>query len=88
MGQWDCKNRLRFLEEEYFFRCWCRGCSEVNESDLVISGFCCVNPNCSGVVLDYLVANCEKQKPKVPETISNESHLQVLQFLLVQFSKH
>ncbi|PPS02799.1 hypothetical protein GOBAR_AA17852 [Gossypium barbadense] len=77
VGQWDCKDRLRFLEEEYFFRCWCRGCSEVNESDLVISGFCCVNPNCSGVILDNLVANCEKQKPKVPETISNESHLQV-----------
>ncbi|XP_012463165.1 uncharacterized protein LOC105782757 isoform X3 [Gossypium raimondii] len=77
VGQWDCKDRLRFLEEEYFFRCWCCGCSEVNESDLVISGFCCVNPNCSGVVLDNLVANCEKQKPKVPETISNKSHLQV-----------
>ncbi|KAB1993167.1 hypothetical protein ERO13_D13G009600v2 [Gossypium hirsutum] len=77
VGQWDCKDRLRFLEEEYFFRCWCCGCSEVNESDLVISGFCCVNPNCSGVVLDNLVANCEKQKPNVPETISNKSHLQV-----------
>ncbi|MBA0782366.1 hypothetical protein Gotri_000258 [Gossypium trilobum] len=77
VGQWDCKDRLRFLEEEYFFRCWCCGCSEVNESDLVISGFCCVNPNCSGVVLDNLVANCEKHKPKVPETISNKSHLQV-----------
>ncbi|KHG07262.1 Tomm70a [Gossypium arboreum] len=51
--------------------------AKVNESDLVISGFCCVNPNCSGVILDNLVANCEKQKPKVPETISNESHLQV-----------
>ncbi|XWS65654.1 hypothetical protein CRYUN_Cryun05aG0132200 [Craigia yunnanensis] len=77
VGQWDCKDRLRFLEEDYFFRCWCRGCSEVNASDLVISGFCCVNPNCSGVVLDNLVANCEKQKPKIPETISVESHLQV-----------
>ncbi|KAL4339767.1 hypothetical protein GQ457_08G010200 [Hibiscus cannabinus] len=77
VGQWDCKDRLRFLEEEYFFRCWCRGCSKVNASDLVISGFCCVNPNCSGVVLDNLVANCEKKKPNIPETISNESHLQV-----------
>ncbi|XP_022749266.1 uncharacterized protein LOC111298827 [Durio zibethinus] len=78
VGQWDCKDRLRFLEEGYFFQCWCRGCSQVNASDLVISGFCCVNPNCSGVVLDNLVANCEKQKPKIPETISIDSHLQVL----------
>ncbi|XP_017984570.1 PREDICTED: SET and MYND domain-containing protein 4 isoform X1 [Theobroma cacao] len=77
VGQWDCKDRLRFLDEQYFFRCWCHGCSEVNASDLVINGFCCVNPNCSGVVLDKLVANCEKQKPKIPETIGVESHLQV-----------
>ncbi|KAK8620838.1 hypothetical protein V6N13_067299 [Hibiscus sabdariffa] len=75
VGQWDCKDRLRFLEEEYFFRCWCRGCSKVNASDLVISGFCCVNPNCSGVVLDSLVVNCEKKKPNIPETISNESQV-------------
>ncbi|XVE90927.1 hypothetical protein DITRI_Ditri20bG0115000 [Diplodiscus trichospermus] len=77
VGQWDCKDRLRFLQEEYFFRCQCRGCSEVNASDLVISAFCCVNPVCSGVVLDNLVANREKQKPKIPETASVESHLQV-----------
>ncbi|KAK8651453.1 hypothetical protein V6N13_141054 [Hibiscus sabdariffa] len=75
VGQWDCKDRLRFLEEEYFFRCWCRGCSKVNASDLVISGFCCVNPNCSGVVLDNLVVNCEKKKLNIPETISNESQV-------------
>ncbi|XVF41271.1 hypothetical protein PTKIN_Ptkin01aG0267200 [Pterospermum kingtungense] len=80
VGQWDCKDRLRFLEEQYFFRCQCRGCSEVNASDLVISGFCCVYPNCSGVVLDNLVANCEKHKSKIPETISVESHLQVHDF--------
>ncbi|OMO89946.1 Zinc finger, MYND-type [Corchorus olitorius] len=77
VGQWDCKDRLKLLKEEYFFRCQCCGCSEVNASDLVINGFCCVNTNCSGVVLDHVAANCEKQKLKIPGPISVESHSQV-----------
>ncbi|EOA39695.1 hypothetical protein CARUB_v10008336mg [Capsella rubella] len=62
VGKWDCKNRIRFLEEEYFFHCRCRCCSQINISDLVINGYCCVNTNCTGVVLDSNVATCESSK--------------------------
>ncbi|XP_024009173.1 SET and MYND domain-containing protein 4 [Eutrema salsugineum] len=62
VGKWDCKDRIRFLEEEYFFHCRCRGCSQINISDLVINGYCCVNTNCTGVVLDSKVATCESEK--------------------------
>ncbi|MED6193508.1 hypothetical protein PIB30_020121 [Stylosanthes scabra] len=64
VGFWDCKDRLNFLKEEYMFQCQCTGCSKVNLSDIVLNGFCCVNPNCSGAVLDSRVINCEKQKIK------------------------
>lgn len=81
VGQWDCKDRLKFLEDEYSFRCQCSGCSELNTSDLVINAFCCVDPNCPGVVLDNSILNCEKQKlkhlPVVPEGGSSTPHLQV-----------
>ncbi|KAL6980953.1 hypothetical protein U1Q18_022589 [Sarracenia purpurea var. burkii] len=62
VGQWDCKSRQEFLEDNYSFRCCCRGCSELNLSDLVINAFRCVKPNCLGVVLDSCVAPYEKQK--------------------------
>ncbi|XP_010499889.1 PREDICTED: SET and MYND domain-containing protein 4-like [Camelina sativa] len=62
VGKWDCKDRLRFLEEEYFFHCRCRCCSQINLSDLVINGYCCVNTDCTGVVLDSIVATCESEK--------------------------
>jgi len=62
VGKWDCKNRIRFLEEEYFFHCRCRGCAQINISDLVINGYGCVNTNCTGVVLDSNVATCESEK--------------------------
>ncbi|KAL0700347.1 hypothetical protein Bca4012_056469 [Brassica carinata] len=62
VGKWDCKDRIRFLEEEYFFHCRCRGCSQMNISDLVINGYCCVNTSCTGVVLDSSVAACESEK--------------------------
>lgn len=85
VGQWDCKDRLKFLEDEYSFRCQCSGCSELNTSDLVINAFCCVDPNCPGVVLDNSILNCEKQKrkhlPAVPQCSSSVPHLQVLQLL-------
>ncbi|KAH9670169.1 tetratricopeptide repeat (TPR)-like superfamily protein [Citrus sinensis] len=81
VGQWDCKDRLKFLEDEYSFRCQCSGCSELNTSDLVINAFCCVDPNCPGVVLDNSILNCEKQKrkhlPAVPQCSSSVPHLQV-----------
>ncbi|KAH9733726.1 tetratricopeptide repeat (TPR)-like superfamily protein [Citrus sinensis] len=81
VGQWDCKDRLKFLEDEYSFRCQCSGCSELNTSDLVINAFCCVDPNCPGVVLDNSLLNCEKQKrkhlPAVPQCSSSAPHLQV-----------
>ncbi|KAJ7959490.1 SET and MYND domain-containing protein 4 [Quillaja saponaria] len=64
VGLWDCKDRLKFLEDEYLFRCQCSGCSEVNLSDFIINAFHCVNPNCSGIVLESSVVNCEKQKCK------------------------
>ncbi|ESR37171.1 hypothetical protein CICLE_v10030128mg [Citrus x clementina] len=80
VGQWDCKDRLKFLEDEYSFRCQCSGCSELNTSDLVINAFCCVDPNCPGVVLDNSILNCEKQKrkhlPAVPQCSSSVPHLQ------------
>ncbi|KAF8116368.1 hypothetical protein N665_0019s0046 [Sinapis alba] len=62
VGKWDCKDRIRFLEEEYFFNCRCRGCSQMNISDLVINGYCCVNTSCTGVVLDNSVAAFESEK--------------------------
>ncbi|XP_010478763.1 PREDICTED: SET and MYND domain-containing protein 4-like isoform X2 [Camelina sativa] len=62
VGKWDCKDRIRFLEEEYFFHCRCRCCSQINLSDLVINGYCCVNTDCTGVVLDSNVATCVSEK--------------------------
>ncbi|XP_014522619.1 SET and MYND domain-containing protein 4 [Vigna radiata var. radiata] len=62
VGLWDCKDRLNFLKDEYAFHCQCIGCSEVNVSDLVLNAFHCVNPNCSGAVLESRVLDCEQQK--------------------------
>ncbi|GLT28065.1 hypothetical protein SLA2020_030220 [Shorea laevis] len=77
VGQWDCKDRLKFLQDEYFFQCKCAGCSEVNASDLFINGFCCINPNCSGMVLNSHAVYCENQKLKISEPSSIEPLLQV-----------
>ncbi|XP_057458415.1 uncharacterized protein LOC130749135 [Lotus japonicus] len=62
VGLWDCKDRLKFLKEEYAFHCQCTGCSEVNLSDIVLNAFHCANSNCSGAVLESRVLDCEKQK--------------------------
>ncbi|KAK0593132.1 hypothetical protein LWI29_031522 [Acer saccharum] len=62
VGQWDCKDRLKLLEDGYSFHCQCSGCSEVNISDLLINAFRCVDLKCSGIVLDSSVVICEKQK--------------------------
>ncbi|XP_073224235.1 uncharacterized protein [Cicer arietinum] len=62
VGLWDCKDRRNFLKDEYAFHCQCTGCSEVNLSDIVLNAFHCVDPNCSGAVLESRVLECEKQK--------------------------
>ncbi|XP_037497249.1 SET and MYND domain-containing protein 4 isoform X3 [Jatropha curcas] len=81
VGQWDCKDRLKFLEDRYSFRCQCSGCSRLNPSDLVINAFHCVNSNCDGVVLDSCVINTELCKltsiPRVSKTQGLDLCLQV-----------
>ncbi|XP_057949384.1 uncharacterized protein LOC131144640 isoform X2 [Malania oleifera] len=64
VGLWNCKSRLKFLEDEYSFQCQCCACSEANLSDLVLKAFHCVNPNCLGIVLNSSVVNCEAYKIK------------------------
>lgn len=76
VGQWDCTDRLKFLQDEYFFRCWCPGCSEVNASDLVLNGYCCIRSDCPGVVLNSCGVNCENDKLKISETSCLEPLLQ------------
>ena len=56
IGQWDCKDWIKFLEEEYFFRYQCSGCSEVNLSDLFLNAFHYDKPNCFGII--FLLNNC------------------------------
>lgn len=81
VGQWDCKDRLKFLEDEYSFRCQCRACTEVNLSDLVLNAFHCSHPNCPGIVLDSCVANYEKWKTmpfhSATDISSLESYMEV-----------
>ncbi|XP_041008252.1 uncharacterized protein LOC121252549 isoform X10 [Juglans microcarpa x Juglans regia] len=76
VGQWDCKDRLKFLKDEYSFRCECRACAEVNLSDLVLNAFHCVSPNCPGIVLDSCVVNCEKQKTRHVQSATGISSLE------------
>ncbi|KAL0401057.1 UNVERIFIED_CONTAM: Stress-induced-phosphoprotein 1 [Sesamum latifolium] len=64
VGQWDCGERRKFLEDRYSFICQCSGCAQVNLSDLVHSGYHCNRPNCFGVVVDSCVAKYEKEKLK------------------------
>lgn len=81
VGQSDCEDRLRYLADKYSFRCQCRGCSQLNLSDLVLNAFCCVNHNCAGVVLESTIINGETRKlnnfPRAPEKQKFDSHLQV-----------
>ncbi|PRQ59689.1 putative chromatin remodeling SET family [Rosa chinensis] len=80
VGQWDCKDRIKFLEDEYSFRCQCTGCSKMNFSDLVLNAFHCVKLNCSGIVLESSVINCEKEKLKhLPNIINTDSIVSLLQ---------
>lgn len=81
VGQWDCKDRQKFLKDEYSFRCECSGCSELNVSDLVLNAFRCVNPDCFGTVLDSCVIKYENKKFErfqgVPQDCISEPHLQL-----------
>ncbi|XP_015579190.1 uncharacterized protein LOC8286055 isoform X2 [Ricinus communis] len=81
VGQRDCKDRLKFLQDKYSFRCHCNGCSIVNLSDLVQNAFRCIDLNCVGVVLDRSVINSEIKKlknfPRAPERQRLDLCLQV-----------
>ncbi|KAJ6708519.1 TETRATRICOPEPTIDE REPEAT (TPR)-LIKE SUPERFAMILY PROTEIN [Salix viminalis] len=80
VGQLDCKDRLRYLADKYSFQCQCRGCSQLNLSDLALNAFCCVNHNCAGVVLESTIINGETHKlnnfPRAPEKQKFDSQLQ------------
>ncbi|RAL52269.1 hypothetical protein DM860_016118 [Cuscuta australis] len=62
VGQWDYKDRQKILREHYSFDCQCRGCSQLNLSDLSINAYKCAKQDCEGVVLDCTLANYVKQK--------------------------
>ncbi|XP_030522283.1 uncharacterized protein LOC115735269 [Rhodamnia argentea] len=64
VGQQNCQDRLKFLEEKYYFRCQCGSCSVVNLSDLVLSAFHCVHPQCSGMLLDTFDIKSKSEKLK------------------------
>uniref|UniRef100_A0A1D1ZB25 SET and MYND domain-containing protein 3 n=1 Tax=Anthurium amnicola TaxID=1678845 RepID=A0A1D1ZB25_9ARAE len=57
VGQWGLHDRQKLLEDQYFFKCQCSGCSELNLSDLVINAFRCVKPTCFGAVLEDHLAD-------------------------------
>ncbi|XP_059300553.1 uncharacterized protein LOC132052863 isoform X1 [Lycium ferocissimum] len=81
VGQWDCKDRQRLLEDRYSFTCQCTACSELNVPDLVINAYRCTKLNCLGVILDRTVTRCEKRKLKLlldaPTVYSSSPHKQV-----------
>ncbi|KAJ8537160.1 hypothetical protein K7X08_035561 [Anisodus acutangulus] len=81
VGQWDCKDRQRLLEDRYSFTCQCTGCSELHVPDLVINAYRCTKLNCLGVILDHTVTRCEKRKLKLlldaPTVFSSSPHKQV-----------
>lgn len=62
VGELDCKDRQQLLKDRYSFSCECRGCSQLNLSDLVLNAYRCVEPKCFGVVLDSNSVKYEKQK--------------------------
>lgn len=81
VGQWDCKDRRKFLKDEYSFTCECSGCSELNVPDLVLNAFRCVNSDCFGAVLDSCVVEYENQKIECFKGVCENPHLQVSIFL-------
>ncbi|MQL84189.1 hypothetical protein Taro_016678, partial [Colocasia esculenta] len=69
VGQWGFEDRQKLLEDQYFFKCECSGCSELNLSDLVIHSFQCVKPTCFGAVLENHTIN----NGKAGETSANST---------------
>ncbi|XP_019191551.1 PREDICTED: SET and MYND domain-containing protein 4 isoform X1 [Ipomoea nil] len=76
VGQWDHKDRQQILRDRYSFSCQCRGCSQLNLSDLCINAYRCAKPGCLGVVPDSTLASYVKQKlphvSKQVEKVENE----------------
>ncbi|KAF9591803.1 hypothetical protein IFM89_007358 [Coptis chinensis] len=69
VGQWNFTERQQLLGDQYAFKCQCSGCSELNFSDLVRDALSCLNPGCSGVVLDEHVAFYENQEGRCLEDV-------------------
>ncbi|XP_020598553.1 LOW QUALITY PROTEIN: SET and MYND domain-containing protein 4 [Phalaenopsis equestris] len=51
IGELGHQERQHMLEAQYFFKCCCIVCSELNFPDLVINSFRCTKPNCLGAVV-------------------------------------
>ncbi|EPS62414.1 hypothetical protein M569_12375, partial [Genlisea aurea] len=62
VGQSSFIDRQKFLDYVYSFRCKCSGCSELILSDLVHGSYRCKVHDCNGVILDYGIAECVKEK--------------------------
>lgn len=81
IGQWTCKDRQKFLKEEYSFQCRCSGCSTLNLSDLALNSFHCVSGDCDGIVIETARVSYERKKIKHSRSINNpenpEPYLQI-----------
>lgn len=81
VGEWHWYSRLEHLKDKYAFLCRCRGCTEINLPDLVLSAFRCVKPDCFGVILGNATAQYIKfvidYVRDVPPMSSSEPHMQV-----------
>lgn len=52
LGELNFHERQKLLKERYSFKCQCRGCNELNLSDIIIDAFKCHASNCLGAVLE------------------------------------
>ncbi|XP_043706247.1 SET and MYND domain-containing protein 4 isoform X2 [Telopea speciosissima] len=84
IGQMTLMDRHQSLEDQYAFKCQCCGCSELNLSDLAANAFRCVEPNCSGAVLDICMAKHEKQKVSCVDKLKVEDINKVAHMLFQQ----
>nr|GME07068.1 SET and MYND domain-containing protein 4 isoform X1 [Ipomoea batatas] len=76
VGQWDHEDRQQILRDRYSFSCQCRGCSQLNLSDLCINAYRCAKPDCLGVVPDSTLASYVKQKLNLVPLVSSISYPQ------------
>ncbi|KAK4768617.1 hypothetical protein SAY87_003758 [Trapa incisa] len=76
IGQWTCKDRQKFLKEEYSFQCQCSGCSTVLLSDLALNSVHCVSRDCNGIVIETAQVSCERNKIKHHWGISSPESLE------------